>query len=65
MVFLIADVNHIKFNKKNKERNKKNMRAKEKPNATVIHAKDDKVSFVVLKNECIDMEIDDIAAAHS
>ena len=34
MVFLIADVNHIKFNKKNKERNKKNMRAKEKPNAT-------------------------------
>ena len=41
MVFLIADVNHIKFNKKNKERNKKNMRAKEKPNATVIHAQDD------------------------
>ena len=35
------------------------MRAKEKPNATVIHAQDDKVSFVVLKNECIDMEIDD------
>ena len=59
MVFLIADVNHIKFNKKNKERNKKNMRAKEKPNATVIHAQDNKVTFVVLKNECIDVEIDD------
>lgn len=35
------------------------MRAKEKPNATVIHAQDNKVTFVVLKNECIDMEIDD------
>lgn len=38
------------------------MRAKEKPNATVIHTQNDKVTFVVLKNECIDMEIDDIAA---